>query len=223
MMMKTYLQLLSVAIISYNCQVKNEKTEVSHITVPETESSKKQLVKPEVNFEKLQQKADEALKYCKEKNFNTEFCILIDMELHSGINRFFIWDFKGNKILEKYLVGHGCGTNKWSSDESRDKAEFSNEDGSHLSSLGKYKIGTRGYSNWGINVKYLMHGLEKTNNNALKRVIVFHSWDKMSDEEIFPGGSPEGWGCPTVSNGAMKLIDKRLKESKKPVLMWIYN
>jgi len=45
----------------------------------------------------------------------------------------------------------------------------------------------------------------------------------MSDEEIYPKGSPEGWGCPTVSNNAFKKIDPLLKNSKKPVLMWIYS
>lgn len=67
-----------------------------------------------------------------------------------------------------------------------------------------------------------MHGLEESNSNALSRVIVFHSWDLMSDYEVFPKGSPEGWGCPTVSNNAMKIIDERLKNAKAPVLMWIY-
>nr|WP_315028884.1 murein L,D-transpeptidase catalytic domain family protein [uncultured Chryseobacterium sp.] len=179
--------------------------------------------KPDVNFSKIKIKAEEALQFCTAKNFNTDFCILIDMSLHSGIKRFFIWDFKNNSVSEKYLVGHGCGLNSWSKDHSKDQPEFSNEDGSHLSSLGKYKLQGRGYSDWGINVKYLMHGLEETNSNALKRFIVFHSWNLMSDEETFPKGSPEGWGCPTISNNAMKKIDPMIQNSKKPVLMWIYN
>ncbi|WP_261511348.1 murein L,D-transpeptidase catalytic domain family protein [Chryseobacterium paludis] len=127
------------------------------------------------------------------------------------------------KVTQKYLVGHGCGNNSWSSDESKDNPTFSNEDGSHLSSLGKYRIGERGSSEWGINIKYLMHGLDETNDNALKRTIVFHSWNKMSNKEIYPNGSPEGWGCPTVSNDALRAIDPLLKNSSKPVLMWIYN
>lgn len=160
--------------------------------------------------------------FCKTENFNTS-CILIDMSLHSGLKRFFIYDFKKNEISQKYLVGHGCGDNSWSSDDSKKIPTFSNEDNSYLSSLGKYKLGERGYSNWGINVKYLMHGLEGTNNNALKRIIVFHSWEKMSDKEVYPDGSPEGWGCPTVSNNAFKEIDPLIKNCRKPVLMWIYN
>lgn len=179
--------------------------------------------KPEANLSKIKSKAEEALEFCDSKNLSKDFCILIDMSLHSGVNRFFIWDFKNNKISKKYLVGHGCGSNSWSKDYSKANPGFSNEDGSHLSSLGKYKLEGRGYSDWGINIKYLMHGLEETNSNALKRFIVFHSWDMMSDNEVFPDGSPEGWGCPTVSNNAMKEIDPMIQKSGKPVLMWIYN
>ncbi|WP_312083360.1 hypothetical protein [Epilithonimonas hominis] len=45
----------------------------------------------------------------------------------------------------------------------------------------------------------------------------------MSDKEVYPDGSPEGWGCPTVSNNAFKEIDPLIKNCRKPVLMWIYN
>lgn len=178
--------------------------------------------KPEADLSEVAARAEEALRYCISAKMNTDFCILIDMSLHSGVKRFFVWDFKKKTASKKYLVGHGCGTNAWSTDGSKDNPEFSNEDGSHLSALGKYKLGERGYSNWGINVKYLMHGLEETNSNALKRFIVFHSWDLMSDEDVFPEGSPEGWGCPTISNNAMKEIDPMLQKADKPVLMWIY-
>jgi hypothetical protein len=179
--------------------------------------------KPEINVNKAKSKAGEALKFCLSKGFNTDFCILIDMSVHSGVKRLLVWDFKNNSVSKKYLVGHGCGANPWSSDGSKNDPKFSNEDGSHLSSLGKYKLEGRGYSDWGINVKYLMHGLEKTNSNALKRFIVFHSWNLMSDDDVFPEGSPEGWGCPTISNNAMREIDPMLQNSKKPVLMWIYD
>jgi hypothetical protein len=182
-----------------------------------------ELKKPELDLVKTKKKAQEALEFCRSKKMNTDFCILIDMSLHSGVNRFVIWDFKEEKISGQHLVGHGCGNNTWSSDESKEDPTFSNEDGSHLSSLGKYKLSGRGHSDWGINVKYLMHGLEETNSNAIKRFIVFHSWNLMSDKEVFPKGSPEGWGCPTISNNAMRKIDPMIEKSEKPVLMWIYN
>ncbi len=120
------------------------------------------------------------------------------------------------------MVGHGCGNASWGDDDTKDSASFSNVIDSHRSSLGKYILGERGFSSWGINIKYLMHGLETTNSKALTRVIVLHSWDKMTDNEVFPAGTPEGWGCPTVSNTDMKFLDTILKKSSKPILFWIY-
>ncbi|UWX62610.1 murein L,D-transpeptidase catalytic domain family protein [Chryseobacterium oranimense] len=198
----------------------NEPSKGSHLTSVRHDIQIEK--KPEADLPEMMVKAGEALEFCISKKLNTDFCILIDMSLHSGVKRMFIWDFKKKSVIKKYLVGHGCGSNPWSLDGSKKHPKFSNDDGSHLSSLGKYKLQGRGYSEWGINVKYLMHGLEETNSNALKRFIVFHSWDMMSDDEVFPKGSPEGWGCPTVSNNAMGEIDPMLKGSEKPVLMWIY-
>ena len=136
---------------------------------------------------------------------------------------FFVWDFKEHKIIHSFLVGHGCGDNAWGDDETKDNPTFSNVEDSHRSSVGKYKIGERGYSNWGVHTKYLMHGLEASNDKALKRIIVFHSWEAVSDEEIYPTGTPEGWGCPTISNSSFQVIDPLLKAAGKPVLMWIYD
>ena len=217
--MKFYsIFFLIIAFIS--CQ-KGKELSVSAKTINEQNEVANQ-EKPVLDLNKTKEKAIEALQFCKNKKLNSDFCILIDMSLHSGVNRFVVWDFKEQKIYKKYLVGHGCGTNSWSSDESKDSPTFSNEDGSHLSSLGKYKLSGRGHSDWGIHVKYQMHGLEESNSNALKRFIVFHSWNLMSDEETFPNGSPEGWGCPTVSNNAFREIDPMIQKSHKPVLMWIY-
>jgi hypothetical protein len=178
--------------------------------------------KPAINIESTRTKAIQAFEFCKTKNFNTDFCILIDMSLHSGVKRFIVWDFKKDSVLYSFLVGHGCCDNPWNRDFSKENPKFSNTDGSHCSSLGKYKIGERAYSNWGVNIKYILHGLESTNSNALKRSIVFHSWEVVSDEEIYPNGTPEGWGCPTISNNNFRIIDPLLKSSSKPVLMWIY-
>ena len=185
-------------------------------------TTNKEQDKPSINFEKITEKAREAKIFCKKHKYNTDFCLLADMSLHSGIKRLFVWDFKKDTISNRYLVGHGCGDDYWSYDFSKENPVFSNTPDSHCSSLGKYKIGERGYSNWGIHVKYLLHGLEETNSNALSRQIVLHGWKLMSNNEIYPFGSPEGWGCPTVSNDAMKAIDEKLKDSDKPVLLWMF-
>ena len=171
----------------------------------------------------MESKAEEALAFCISNNMNQDFCILIDFGIHSGKKRFFVWDFNKKEVIHQFLVGHGCGDNTWSGDETKDNPTFSNTEDSHRSSLGKYKIGERGYSNWGVHTKYLMHGLERSNSNALKRIIVFHSWEAVSDEEVYPNGTPEGWGCPTISNASFTTIDPLLRDSSEPLLMWIYN
>jgi hypothetical protein len=171
---------------------------------------------------KLKQKAAEAKAFCLKKKYNTDFCLLADMNIHSGYERMVVWNFNTDTVERSLLVGHGCGQERWSYDDSKDKPVFSNVNGSHCSSLGKYKIGARGTSEWGIKVKYLLHGLESSNSNALKRYIVLHSWEKMPDEEVYPAGSPEGWGCPTVSNENMRYLDEKLAAVKKPVLFWMF-
>jgi hypothetical protein len=69
-----------------------------------------------------------------------------------------------------------------------------------------------------------MHGLEKTNNNALKREIVLHSHTPVPETEIYPAHLPMGWsfGCPVTDDATMTCLDKKLKISKKPTLIWIY-
>jgi hypothetical protein len=172
---------------------------------------------------KLRLKAKEARKFCMEKNYTREYCILVDLSAHSGINRFFLYDLNLDSIRLAAPVSHGCGNMPWSYTLTKEKAKFSNKDGSHLSSVGKYRVGKRGYSNWGINVNYKMHGLEASNSNAHARQIVLHSWEEVPEKEVYPGGTQEGWGCPAVSNKTMRVLDRLLKQSKKPVLLWIYN
>ena len=178
---------------------------------------------PALDSSFLQRKAREAKSYCRKHQLNTSWCLLADMSRHSGLPRLIVWDFKQNAILRATLVGHGCGPrHPWNTDHSKTNPQFSNEVDSHCSSLGHYRIGSRGPSSWGIRIKYLLHGLDSSNSNALKRVVVLHGWDRMADEATYPAGSPEGWGCPTVSNKTMHWLDERLQKEKIPVLLWMF-
>ena len=163
----------------------------------------------------------EALTYCKNNGFNEDYYFLIDMSLHPGKNRFFVYDFTQKKISAQNLVTHGSCDVFESNDTKWEKAKFSNKIDSHCSMKGKFKIGKRDYSSWGIKVKYWLHGLENSNKNAVDRVVVLHSWDAVGNEEVYPKVSPLSWGCPAVSNEFMKQLDAKLKVSKKPVLLWI--
>lgn len=171
---------------------------------------------------RLEEKATEALAFCKKNGYNTDFCILIDMKIHSGRNRMFVWDFKQEKVEHEALCAHGCG--RGNNRSTGGKPVFSNTDGSLLTSLGKYKLGARAPSQYGIKIHYKMHGLEPSNNNAYKRIIVLHSHTPVAAREIFPLHLPMGWsfGCPVTDDTTMRYLDKKLKASKKPVLLWIY-
>ncbi|AYL99592.1 peptidase [Mucilaginibacter celer] len=177
---------------------------------------------PHLDMARLKTKATQSLIFCRQRGYNIRYCILIDMSLPSGIKRFAVWDFKKNDTLITGLVSHGCGRNPWSGVWSKDKPEFSNLDGSHCTALGKYEINGRAYSAWGIHVKYYLKGLESTNSNALARQVVFHSWDQVAEAEVYPNGTPEGWGCPAISNNTMKVVDALLRKQRKHVLMWVY-
>lgn len=171
-------------------------------------------------YNRLRVKADSAQSYCKQKGFNTRYCFLIDFSIHSGKKRFFVWDFKGDSIKYESLCAHGYGKNS-----TANKPVFSNAEGSFCSSLGRYKVGIRSYSKWGINVHYKLHGLEPTNNNAYKRYVVLHSYTPVPKAEIYPMHLPLGMsqGCPVINNQTMRQIDALLKALKEPVLLWIYN
>jgi len=180
------------------------------------DKSKEEAVKKEyVKFH------NEAKAYCKTQNFNEEYYFLIDLSVHSGKNRFFIYDFKTNKIINQNVVTHGSCDQLEANETQWEKAKFSNKNDSHCSSKGKYKIGKRDFSSWGIKIKYWLHGLEATNSNAVARVVVLHSWDAVANEEIYPEFSPLSWGCPAVSDQFMELLDAKLKQTEKPVLLWI--
>lgn len=166
-------------------------------------------------------KHTEALAFCKQKGYSEEYYFLVDMSVHSGKNRFYVYDFKQKKIIEQNIVTHGSCDQFEENDTKYEAAKFSNRLDSHCSSLGKYKVGKRDYSTWGINVKYWLDGLEETNSNAKDRVVVLHSWTDVPDKEIYPQYSPLSWGCPAVSDNFMRKLDVKLQKTNKPVLLWI--
>ena len=156
--------------------------------------------------QRLREKAQAGRAYCDKNGYNTNYCFLVDFSIHS--------------VKYASLCAHGYGKNSTLS-----KPVFSNVEGSYCSSLGKYKVGIRSYSKWGINVHYKLHGLEATNNNAFKRYIVLHSYTPMPETEVYPLHLPLGisQGCPVISDEVMRKVDRLLKAEKKPILLWIYD
>ena len=153
-----------------------------------------------------------AKEYCKQNKLNTSWFMLADLSIHSGKKRFYVYNFESGNFTDTFLVSHGCGNHKWLGDETKESPAFSNIEESHCSALGKYILRDRGVSIFGVKTKYLLEGVDESNNKAMKRAIVFHSLDEINDEEVYPKGAPEGWGCPAVSNHTFTEIDKRLKK-----------
>lgn len=208
--------LIGLAVI-LSCNQKDSKAAIVSKNENNKEISSKEKPRVEIDYSKFYKEAE---KYCLKNNLNKNKFILIDLGIHSGLKRFFVYDFKQKKISSSYVVSHGCGDNRWGATMSKENAPLSNEFDSHCSSIGKFVVLDRGVSQWGIKVNYILQGKDKSNSNARSRAIVLHSWEAISSTEVFPEGTPEGWGCPAVSNESMKEIDALLKTNKK-VLMWI--
>ncbi|MDQ0969686.1 hypothetical protein QFZ20_005089 [Flavobacterium sp. W4I14] len=174
--------------------------------------------KPRANNEISAYRIKDALDFCKKNTMDTTIAIMVDMSIHSGKNRIFVYDFNKQEITIKGLCAHGVGAGSTPT-----KPVFSNKEGSYCTSLGKYKVKGRSYSNWGIKIHYKMYGLEKTNSNAFKRIVVLHSYTPVPNQEIYPQTLfGQSAGCPVLSDSTMRKIDALLKTRKKSVLLWIY-
>ncbi len=156
--------------------------------------------------------------YCKKNGYSTEYCFLTDFSKPSGINRFYIYSFKENKIIHKSLCAQGLGVNY-----NIFKSTFSNEIGSNYSSLGKYKVGNiRKMSDPFYGKGYTLYGLDSTNSNALVRGILIHKGNL--EFETFPLPClPVSKGCFGVSTSMMEHIETIKKQSSKPILLYAYN
>lgn len=150
----------------------------------------------------------------KNKSYNQEVVILIDMRIPSNKYRLFVHNYTLDSIQDQALVAHGAG-----SDYSADSLIFSNVPNSNCTSLGKYKIGAKYTGQFGKS--YKLHGLDPTNDNAYKRYVVFHPYSAVPDEEQeYP--IMLSLGCPMVSPNFMEKMYQLIDQSTKPILMVIY-
>ena len=155
-------------------------------------------------------------KYANEHSYNQEIAFMIDYSLHSGKNRFFVVDLKKELISKKGLVCHGSC--KVPSKNGSIPKHYSNISESFCTSLGMAVMGERAYSRWGEHYKYWIDGLENSNSNMRKRVVVLHAWEQVPDKEVYPESIAMSWGCPTVSINFLNELDSILKTNKKVLL-----
>ena len=61
-----------------------------------------QFVANSISAETKQRAHEYAVKaeaYCQQNGYRTDYCFLVDFDVHSGKNRFFVWDFEKQKIV----------------------------------------------------------------------------------------------------------------------------
>lgn len=160
-------------------------------------------------------KISEIKNFIKGKNYSRDLAVFINFRVHSGKYRYFVYDLKNNKILQKAIVAHGEGSVVSHSSN----LQFSNVDGSHQSSLGKYEI--RESYNGKFGKAYRLDGLDETNSNARSRAIVLHSYDCVSDKESSTQACLS-FGCPMLSKNAFNETVKYIDESKLPIILYAF-
>ncbi|WP_202701979.1 murein L,D-transpeptidase catalytic domain-containing protein [Flavobacterium sp. UGB4466] len=147
--------------------------------------------------------------------YNDRYAFFIDMKIPSGKNRFFIYDLKNNKIIDKGLVAHGLG----SETKVKGKLKFSNVPNSLSTSLGRYAVG--GHYNGKFGKAYKLYGLDTTNSNVFDRDIVFHYYFDVPYKEQ-KGYICNSYGCPMVNKKYFERVAKIIDTSGSDIVMSIY-
>lgn len=160
--------------------------------------------------------------FVKNNNYNETHCIVVDFSKHSGKCRYYLYNIESNKVVEFGIVAHGIGKNN----ECIFTPEFSNEIGSNLSCVGKFKLGKIRKTNFTFAGKHLdcieLHGLDKTNSNAYKRGILIHT-GMYSDIQTFPFPCvPISQGCFTITRRMFYHTTDLMRYSDKPILLYAF-
>jgi hypothetical protein len=186
---------------------------------PQSQSFKPNIVNERDNtilLKKLQQKAVSLKKYCKTHGYNEQVAFLIDMSIHEGKQRFFVYDLQNNRIKKAGLVTHGSG-----SETGTDQLYFSNVPNSNCTSLGRYKIGKKYQGKFGL--AYKLHGLDASNNKAFERFVVLHGHRCVPSREVYPISICPSLGCPTVAPDFLLELKKFIDTTDEPILLSIYD
>ena len=130
---------------------------------------------------------------------------LIDFSKPSNEKRLFVFDMKNKKLLFSSVVAHGRNSGGLMA------TQFSNQNGSHKSSLGFYLTqntyqGKNGYS-------LVLEGLEKgLNDNARRRAIVMHGANYANPSVVKNGGRlGRSFGCPALPHQLNRPIIDAIK------------
>ena len=163
---------------------------------------------------RVAERAKELLEYCRREGYNTRVALFVDLSRHSGRRRFVAWDMARMVPIFTSPVSHGSGSER--SHVRSAYARFSNEDGSHLSSLGRAVVAERYEGRYGV--AYRLDGLDVTNSNLRSRYVVLHGWEHTTSYPIWPRATVGSFGCPVLSRRMMARVDELLRREKDVIL-----
>lgn len=163
---------------------------------------------------RVAERAEELMTFCREKGYNTHVALFVDLSRHSGRCRFMVWDFERGEPLFCSPVSHGSGSDKPHTRSAY--ARLSNDDGSHLSSVGRALVAERYEGRYGV--AYRLDGLDATNSNLRSRCVVLHGWEHTTSYPIWPIATTGSFGCPVLSHRMMSRLDAIIKDEKRVVL-----
>lgn len=133
---------------------------------------------------------------------NDRYFSVIDYRAPSSVPRFFLIDTR-DMSSEAFLVAHGRGSDR---DHDGMAEQFSNIEGSKMSSLGAFVTGRTYYGRHGLSLK--LKGLSPQNDLAEQRLIVIHGADYVSPSRAVLGRS---WGCPALQRDIAQRIIPLIK------------
>ncbi len=142
-----------------------------------------------------------------ERSPDARVLAVADMSRPSTEKRLVVVDLVSQDLLLHTYVAHGQGTGELMAEQ------FGNQEGSHRTSLGLYRVGSEI-----VSPKHgqalLLHGMDRgVNDRALEREIIMHGADYVSEAFIAEHGRlGRSWGCPAVPQEAMAHLVQLLAD-----------
>jgi hypothetical protein len=142
----------------------------------------------------------------EQKLLNSSILTIIDFSQSSIHKRMYVIDLISKALLFNTYVAHGRNTG----DEYA--KSFSNESGTHKSSLGFY-ITEYPRISANVGLALILQGVEKgINDNALQRAIIMHGAKYATEDFIHKTGRlGRSYGCPSVPPELIKPISETIK------------
>ncbi|WP_300674907.1 murein L,D-transpeptidase catalytic domain family protein [Soonwooa sp.] len=139
-------------------------------------------------------------------NEDAKLLSICDFSLSSNKKRLWVIDVESKTVLFNSLVAHGKGTGE------EFATNFSNQENSHQSSLGFYVTEATYNGDNGYSLRLI--GMDKGYNDAaMKRAIVVHGADYVSDDFIRSEKRlGRSWGCPAVPRALAEPIINSIKD-----------